>query len=196
MTDRAGLAGAPLYLVVGDVDGRLYFFTTDGHLVQEYDTGRFVPPEACRYCTQHTASGKSQLMWWSADCASALWVSVHCAARRADTQQKLTLCSSYNILQACRNIEDFRAMPCNNLLLNAVAMQCQHHSADSHQTQQAVCPSALHPAHMEVLGLCHACAWSMPLQGHPAASPPCRQTLCGTTTPTCWWANRMAQYQS
>lgn len=39
MTDRAKLAGSPLYTVLGDQTGRLYFFTPQGHLLHEYDTG-------------------------------------------------------------------------------------------------------------------------------------------------------------
>jgi hypothetical protein len=48
MTDRAKLAGRPLYLVLGDYAGRLYFFTQQGHLMHEYDTGTAVPPCSSR----------------------------------------------------------------------------------------------------------------------------------------------------
>lgn len=39
MTDRGKLAGGPLYVVLGDQAGRLYFFTSEGHLLHEHDTG-------------------------------------------------------------------------------------------------------------------------------------------------------------
>lgn len=39
MTDRGKLAGGPLYVVLGDQAGRLYFFTAEGHLLHEHDTG-------------------------------------------------------------------------------------------------------------------------------------------------------------
>jgi hypothetical protein len=39
MTDRSRLAGGALYLVLADQAGRLYFFTPQGQLLHEYDTG-------------------------------------------------------------------------------------------------------------------------------------------------------------
>jgi hypothetical protein len=39
MTDRGKFAGGPLYVVLGDQAGRLYFFTAEGHLLHEHDTG-------------------------------------------------------------------------------------------------------------------------------------------------------------
>jgi hypothetical protein len=40
LTDRPGRAGSPLFVVLGDAAGTLYFFTPGGHLLYEYDTGR------------------------------------------------------------------------------------------------------------------------------------------------------------
>jgi hypothetical protein len=48
MTDRSKLAGGPLYTVLGDQTGRLYFFTPQGYLLHEYDTGN-TPDMAVQY---------------------------------------------------------------------------------------------------------------------------------------------------
>lgn len=39
MTDKSRLAGGPLYLVLADQAGRLYFLTPQGQLLHEFDTG-------------------------------------------------------------------------------------------------------------------------------------------------------------
>jgi hypothetical protein len=38
-TDRQGNAGGAMFVVLGDASGRLYFFTADGNLLYEHDTG-------------------------------------------------------------------------------------------------------------------------------------------------------------
>lgn len=42
MTDRPAGAGGPWCIVLGDGAGRLYFFTPQGHLVFEHDTGQSI----------------------------------------------------------------------------------------------------------------------------------------------------------
>jgi hypothetical protein len=39
ITDRQSNAGGAMFAVLGDASGRLYFFTADGNLLYEHDTG-------------------------------------------------------------------------------------------------------------------------------------------------------------
>lgn len=59
MTDKSKLAGGPLYLVLADEAGRLYFFTPQGQLLHEFDAGG-------QWCADSTA-GRSQGGVWALD---------------------------------------------------------------------------------------------------------------------------------
>lgn len=100
MTDRPRLAGGALYLVLADQAGQLYFFTPQGQLLHEYDTGVSSPITALssdlvRHNETHLAVGHAdgtltvlsvghEHPRWAAATLSVLahsWVDATCCGR-------------------------------------------------------------------------------------------------------------------
>lgn len=81
LSNKAKHAGAPLYVVLGDQAGRLYFFTPQGTLLFEHDTGvrGALVRECFPGCSPRVICAATCCVWQKSTCCSLL----ACCATRA-----------------------------------------------------------------------------------------------------------------